>query len=208
MNTATAGPPARRSEARERLLATATRLFYAEGIRGVGVDRIVSESHVTLATFYRHFPSKEDLIVSYLLGVHDLIAEQITASTGQAQGPEFVRALGAAVTAELDRQGFRGCAFINAASEFEDPQSPVRRVVASHRRWYRELVKRAFAQAGHERPGNAARHFVMVRDGAMIAGSLDSPTAAKRTFNRGVEGLLKSIEIAALAEPDDEDDEA
>jgi AcrR family transcriptional regulator len=207
MNAATGRPPAKRSEARERVLATATRLFYAEGINSVGVDRIVSESHVTLATLYRHFPSKEDLIVSYLQGVHDLIAAQITASTGQAQGQQLVRALGAAVTAELDQQGFRGCAFINAASEFEDPESPVRLVVASHRRWYHQQVKRAFAQAGHERPGNAARHFVMVRDGAMTAGNLDSPTAAKRTFNRGVEGLLRSIEIAAMADPD-EDDEA
>lgn len=198
--------PAKRSEARERLLATATRLFYVEGISSVGVGRIVSESNVTLATLYRHFPSKEDLIVSYLQGVHDSIAAQIADATADAQGHELVRALGAAVLAELDQDKFRGCAFINAASEFEDPESPVRRVIADHRRWYHDTIKRAFAQAGHERPGNAARHFVMLRDGAMTAGNLDSHTAAKRTFNRGVEGLLRSIEIAALADPDDQDD--
>lgn len=206
MPAAVSRRPARRSDARDRLLATASRLFYAEGINSVGVDRIVSESQVTLATFYRHFPSKEHLVVGYLEGVHELIAAQLTASIGEARGRDRVRALGAGVTAELDQKGFRGCAFINAASEFEDPQSPVRRVVAQHRRWYYELVRSAFAQAGHGRPGNAARHFVMLRDGAMIGGSLDSPDAAKRVFNRGVEGLLKSMDIASMADPDDTDE--
>jgi AcrR family transcriptional regulator len=201
----TATRPAKRSEARERLLTTATTLFYAEGIKGIGVDRIISESHVTLATFYRHFPGKEALVVAYLQRVHDLIAEATAALTARTQGAELVRALGAAVTAELDQKAFRGCAFINAASEFEDAQSPVRQVIAAHRTWYYELVRRAFAQAGHGRPGNAARHFLMVRDGAMIGGSLDSPTAAKRVFNRGVEGLLRSIDVTALTGADDDE---
>jgi AcrR family transcriptional regulator len=202
--TTTAPRHPRRSEARERLLATATRLFYTEGINRVGVDRIVADSRVTLATFYRHFPGKEDLAVAYLRGVHDAIAAGIATASGDARGAELVRALGAAATAELDQPGFRGCAFINAASEFEDPASPVRRVVADHRRWYLEVIRGAFAQAGHERPGNAARHFLMLRDGAMVGASLDSPTAARRTFHRGVEGLLRSVELARFADPDDD----
>ena len=192
--------PTRRSEARERLLNTASQLFYAEGITSVGVDRIVSEAHVTLATFYRHFPSKEDLVVSYLDGVHELLAEQLASATSKAQGQDLVRAVCHQVTSELSRSGFRGCAFINAASEFEDPESPVRRAIARHRQWYYESVRRAFADAGHQTPANAARHFVMLRDGAMTAGSLDSPTSAKRTFNRGVEGLIRSIETGPLTD--------
>ena len=58
----------RPSAARSRILATADRLFYAEGIRAVGVDRVVSEAKVTRATFYRHFPSKDHLITAYLAG--------------------------------------------------------------------------------------------------------------------------------------------
>jgi AcrR family transcriptional regulator len=183
----------KRSEARERLLATATRLFYSEGIKGVGVDRIVSAAGTTLATFYRHFPSKQDLVVAYLETIHEGLAERAAAMTDRDQGRDLVRAIGAEVIAEVKHEGFRGCAFINAASEFEDPASPVRRVVADHRRWYYELVRRAFAEAGHEQPSNPARHFVMLRDGAVTAGHLDSPAAAQRTFNRGVEGLLKSF---------------
>jgi AcrR family transcriptional regulator len=207
MTTSSGRRATKRSEARERLLSTASRLFYSEGISGVGVDRIVSEGHVTLATFYRHFPSKEDLVISYLEGVHDAIAERITAFITQAQGPEDVRALGDQVVSELGQKGFRGCAFINAASEYEDPDSPVRRVIASHRHWYYEAVRRAFNSAGHPHPGNAARHFLMLRDGAMTGGSLDSSTTAKRTFNRGVEGLLRSIDMTPL-DPTDDGEEA
>ena len=92
-----------------------------------------------------------------------------------------------------------------AATISRGPDSPVRRVVARHRQWYYELVRRAFVEAGHERPGSAARHFVMLRDGAMAGGSLDGPAAAKRVFHRGVEGLLKSAGSAAAATPDDDD---
>lgn len=59
------------SEARERLLETATRLFYAEGIHTVGIDRIIAEAGIAKATFYRHFKTKEDLVVAYLEREYD-----------------------------------------------------------------------------------------------------------------------------------------
>jgi AcrR family transcriptional regulator len=194
--------PARRSEARERLLATATELFYAEGIKGVGVDRIVSAADTTLATFYRHFPSKQDLVVAYLEAIHGALAER--AESSSKEGRDLVSEIGAEVLAEVGHEGFRGCAFINAGSEFEDPASPVREVVVAHRQWYLDRLRRAFADAGHNRPGNAARHFVMLRDGAVTAGYLDSPTAAQRTFKRGVKGLIRAIDIDHM--PDDVDE--
>jgi AcrR family transcriptional regulator len=200
-----AGGP-RKSEARERLLATASGLFYAEGINSVGVGRIVGDSNVTLATFYRHFPSKEALVVAYLRRTHDAIAGQLEALTARLQGADLVRAIGNGVAADLAHAGFRGCAFINAASEFEDPNNPVRVVVDEHRRWYYELIRKAFRELGHTLPGNAARHFVMLRDGAMIAGYLDSVVTAQRTFKRGVEGLLRSTEIEPLPNANTEDE--
>jgi AcrR family transcriptional regulator len=195
----------KRSEARERILATASELFYAEGINSVGVDRIVTDSRVVLATFYRHFPSKEALVVAYLHRVHELVAGQLDALAERFEGADLVRAITGAVAADLGRTGFRGCAFINAASEFEDPQSPVRRAVEEHRRWYYELVRRAFRELGFTLSGNGARHFVMLRDGAMVAGYLDSVRTAQRTFKRGVEGLLRSTDIRPLPGADHED---
>ena len=198
------GHPAKRSEPRERLLAAASELFYAEGINSVGVNRLIAAGNVTLATFYRHFPSKQHLVVAYLQGIHETVLARAGGLTAHLQGEDLVRAIGEDVAAEIGQPNFRGCAFIKAASEFDDPESPVRAAVADHRRWYYELVRRAFADAGHERPGSAARHFVMLRDGAMTTGFLESATTARRTLHRGVEGLLRSVEQSSRAAPDDD----
>lgn len=193
----------KRSEARERLLATASELFYAEGINNVGVNRIVAAGNVTLATFYRHFPSKQELVVSYLRAVHEQFVERAAEHASTLKGRELISAFGADVLADLASPGFRGCAFLNAASEFEDPEHPVRQVVSEHRRWYVEQLRRAFADAGHTAPTNPARHFVMLRDGAVSAAYLDNAAAAQRTFKRGVDGLLWSIGVDTLPVGDD-----
>ena len=187
-------PAKKRSEARERLLVAASQLFYAEGINSVGIERIIKEGRVTLATFYRHFPSKVDLVVAYLRGAHDDIAARATAQAETLHGRDLVRAIGDDVTSQIRQAAFRGCAFLNAASEFEDPRSPVRLVVAEHRQWYYQFLRRAFEDAGHQLPANAARHFVMLRDGAMSAAYLDTPSTAIRTFARGVDGLIRTID--------------
>jgi AcrR family transcriptional regulator len=185
-------PPAKNSAARERLLDTAARIFYAEGINSVGVNRIVEEAGVTLATFYRHFPSKQDLVLAYLQRVHDDYAERAAAAQEAAEEPgDVLRAIGTNITAQLLQPGFRGCAFINAASEFEDPDSPILRAVLAHRAWFYALVRDAFAAAGHAEPDLAARHYVMLRDGATTAGHLGDPTQACDTFQSALAGLLR-----------------
>lgn len=111
-----------------------------------------------------------------------------------AAGRDLVRAVGDDVTSRILQAAFRGCAFLNAVSEFEDPQSPVRLVVAEHRQWYYRFLRRAFEDAGHQLPANAARHFLTLRDGAMSAAHLDTPTTAIRTFARGVDRLIRTID--------------
>jgi AcrR family transcriptional regulator len=185
-------PPAKNSAARERLLETAARIFYAEGINTVGVHRIVEEAGVTLATFYRHFPRKQDLVLAYLQRVHDDFVSRAAAAQEAAEDPgDVLRLIGTNITAQLLEPGFRGCAFINAASEFEDPQGPVLRAVLAHRAWFYALVRDAFASAGHAQPDLAAGHYVMLRDGATTAGHLGDPSEARDTFERGLTGLLR-----------------
>jgi AcrR family transcriptional regulator len=185
-------PPAKNSAARERLLETAARIFYAEGINTVGVHRIVEEAGVTLATFYRHFPSKQHLILAYLQRVHDDFASRAAAAKEAAEEPgDVLRSIGTNITAQLVEPGFRGCAFINAASEFEDPDGPVLRAVLAHRAWFYALVRDAFDSAGHPQPDLAAGHYVMLRDGATTAGHLGNPSEARDTFQRGLAGLLR-----------------
>jgi AcrR family transcriptional regulator len=189
----------RRSEARERLLSTASRLFYSEGIRAVGVERILAEAPTTRATFYRHFPSKEDLVLAYLRGVDAHTVATVRAAVETARTPaDAVRAIGTAVADDLTRPDFRGCAFLKAAAEHPDPQDPVRQVVVAHRDWYRTTLTELFTEVfgtspRRERPQNAAQHFVMMRDGVMAGAHLDGVDRARTTFQRGVEGLLSLV---------------
>jgi AcrR family transcriptional regulator len=181
----------RTSEARERLLRTASALFYAEGLRGVGVDRVVAEAAVTRATFYRHFPGKEDLVVAYLAGVDRSVREQAgEAPADPAAAARWLHALTSLVGDTVCGVGFRGCAFINAAAENPDPASPVRQAVRVHREWLEGAVRSALAAAGHPDPVEAARHWLVLRDGAMVAGYLADPVQAQAVLDAGLRDLL------------------
>ncbi|WP_345422805.1 helix-turn-helix domain-containing protein [Pseudonocardia xishanensis] len=175
------------SAARERLLRTASALFYAEGIRAVGVDRVISEAGVTRATFYRHFPSKDDLVVAYLQAV-DAAVREVAASAPEG-GPRL-RAVVGEMGERLCTDGFRGCSFLNAAAEFPDPQSPVHRAVAAHRAWLTGLFVRELELVGHRDPEAGAAHLMMLRDGAMVAGYLADAPRARTTLRRGLDEIL------------------
>ncbi|AGZ40863.1 TetR/AcrR family transcriptional regulator [Actinoplanes friuliensis] len=183
----------RPSEARLRLLNTAIRIFYAEGIHSVGVDRIIAEAKVTRATFYRHFPSKDDLILAYLREVHQMDRSRFeTAINTSAPSPvEPLLAIANSIADGIQSPGFRGCAFLNAAAEYPDDDHPVHREIIDHRQWFLDTLTTLMAQVHEETADPAARHFVMLRDGAMAAGCLFEPTLVADTFLRGIEGLLR-----------------
>ena len=180
----------RTSEARDRLLRTASSLFYADGLRGVGVDRVISEAAVTRATFYRHFPGKEALVVAYLEGVDRSVRERAGEVPDDATAGAWLLRLSAGFGDQLCGVGFRGCAFINAAAEYPDPASPVREAVRAHRTWLGSSVETAFALVGHPDPADAARRWMVLRDGAMVAGYLADPRQAQATFAAGARDLL------------------
>lgn len=187
-----AGTGRRVSAARERLLRTAGQLFYAEGIHTVGVDRLVAESKITNATFYRHFRSKEDLAVAYIASVDQAIRGQIDSLTAaDVPADAVLRGIGTSLVEQIRSPGYRGCAFLNAAAEFPDPAHPVHRAVVEHREWFLETVTGLFAEIETAEAEHAGRHFVMIRDGAMSAGYLGDPVLAGETLLRGIEGLLR-----------------
>lgn len=180
------------SEARSRLLGTASRLFYTEGLHSVGVDRIISEASVTRATFYRHFPSKDDLLLAYLSAADQTIRTRVeTARDAESDAAGAVRAVARSIADGIRSDGFRGCAFLNAAAEYPDPAHPVHQAVLAHRQWFLSTVTDLLARTGETAAEPAARHFVMLRDGAMAAGCLTDPAPVCETFLLGVEGILR-----------------
>ncbi|MGK5740013.1 TetR/AcrR family transcriptional regulator [Micromonospora sp. URMC 103] len=190
----------RPSEARQRLLQTATGIFYREGIHSVGVDRIITEANVTRATFYRHFPGKEDLVLAYLRAADQAIRGPVDAIPADLPAPDALRAIAESIAQGIRSAGFRGCAFLNAVAEYPDPDHPVHQAVLAHRQWFLDTVGTLMASIRKPGADLAARHFVMLRDGAMAAGCLFDPTLVCDTFLHGVEGLLRAHAASAPAE--------
>ncbi|UNS95238.1 TetR/AcrR family transcriptional regulator [Streptomyces tubbatahanensis] len=189
------------SEARARLLGTAVRIFYAEGIHSVGVDRIIEEAQVTRATLYRHFSGKEDLVLAYLEQADQGIRAQLSAAQDGAHTPgDKVRAVGRAIAEGIRSEGFRGCAFLNAVAEYPDPAHPIHQAVLAHRQWFLDTVTELLANVGDAPAEAAGRHFVMLRDGAMAAGCLSDPGLITETFLESVEGILQARSTAHAAD--------
>lgn len=185
------------SAARERILETAFRLFYARGLRAVGVDTIIAESGVAKATFYRHFPAKDDLILAYLDRVDGVWSGQLhgAASAAGTEPCDQLVGLFDALGSACRRPGYRGCAFLNAAAETA-PGTPVHERTVAHKQqvlaWIRDLAE----QAGATDPAGLARGLTLLLDGGLATGALDadpaSATAAKASAKALVAASLRS----------------
>lgn len=120
--------------ARERILATAYRLFYREGIRATGIDKVIAEAGVTKVTFYRHFPSKDALILAFLDLRHRRWMDWfVDALDRHAAGSRRRVAVVAAVEEWLTADSFRGCAFINSVNEIGGELPEVYAITARHK---------------------------------------------------------------------------
>lgn len=183
MSAATATP-------RERLLDTARRLFYTEGIHTVPVDRLVTKANVTRATFYRHFPAKEDLVVEYLRATDADLRTAVGQATGQDDPQRNITALLDLIAHTTNAPGFRGCHFINAAAEYPDAGHPVRIAIDDHRAWFQETVTELAAKIGHPDPVYAGHVLVLLHDGALAAAQLDDPKAVRTAVVRAARDLL------------------
>jgi AcrR family transcriptional regulator len=162
------------SEARRRVLDTATRLFYAEGVHAVGVDRIIAEARVAKATFYNHFPSKDELVLAYIEEQDQLGRAAVARLPGQPPR-EMVFAIFQRIADAAREPGYRGCPFLNAAAEYPDRASPVRKAVDDHRRWNRDLFQKLLIADGHPDPAGTAEILVVLGDGLLVSGELDDP---------------------------------
>lgn len=179
--------------AKQRILTTADRLFYDDGIRAVGIDRLIALSSVTKATFYKHYGSKDRLILEYIAYRHLQVAEALDAAAQECDEPEeLIRELGRMQVRFINGPGFRGCPFLNAATEFTDPSHPVRRAVDDHREWFRGILETLLRSAGHPLPGDAADDLVLARDGAMLGGYAGDTVAATASLQRSYAWVLQA----------------
>jgi len=178
---------------RERLIEAANELFYAQGLRAVSVDKVIERAGTTKVTFYRHFQSKDDLIVAYLESRAELERNGVDAAIAHGAGDVDV-SLGLMADhtgAAACSPGFRGCPFINAAAEYPDPDSAVRKLVDGHRDWWTSAFERLVAPLGLADPTAIADDLMLLRDGIMVAGYLGEPTKVAASFLRSCQAVIR-----------------
>jgi AcrR family transcriptional regulator len=188
MMTMTAGP----KPARNRILDTASVLFYSEGIRAVGIDRIIAEAGVAKATFYHHFPAKDDLVAAYL---QQEIDRQRAALSALPEAPplETLRRIFVKMGEIGASPAFRGCPFINAAAEHPDAAHPVRVVIDTYRLWFHSMLIDHLTNSGHPDPQRTAGLLMILRDGLAVGGQLDDPQALSKAVDEAVTRLLATV---------------
>ena len=175
--------------ARRRLLETATRLFYAEGVHAIGIDRIIAEAKVAKASFYNHFPSKYDIVVAYL-DEQDRLGRAAVAALPRQPPFEMIVAILGRIGTAADAGGYRGCPFLNAAAEYPDRSTPFRRLIERRRAWYRETFERLVTEIGGPQPAITAGLLVALSDGLLESAYLDDPATVPALIRAGVAALL------------------
>ena len=177
--------------ARDRILATACDLFYREGIRAVGIDRIIAEAGVAKASLYANFSSKDDLIVAYLACLRDVWQAEVDAELAGIDDPVAgIRRLFELVGDDFGDSTFRGCPFGNAAAEFPDPSHPSRSVTDEYRSWLRERLAGLAGAAGLEDPAAVATALVLVYDGACVSAKLDDAASVRAATMAAVDEII------------------
>lgn len=169
------------SEARQRILETADRLFYQDGIRAVGIDRIIAEAGVAKMSLYKHFPSKDDLILAVLKHREDTVLEFFRSAMGRhgkkAKSP--LRAFFAALKDFFESPGFRGCPFQNAAVELADPAHPGTEFVRGHKQRFSEFLQGLIEQSVGTAAAKLAPAVNILVEGAIITAVIQGhPDAA------------------------------
>jgi AcrR family transcriptional regulator len=155
------------THARERLVAAAEQLFYEEGIRAVGVERLLAVSGVGRASFYRHFPSKDDLVLAMLSGYDERFREWLTHALREAG--DDPAALFDALAERFGTSALRGCASIRTMIEFVDPDHPLHRAAAAHKEAVVADLDRWLAGLGRADHAELAAQFLLLIDGAVVS---------------------------------------
>jgi AcrR family transcriptional regulator len=163
-----------KAKTRQRLLAAARKLFYENGICATGVSAVAAKAGVTKMTLYAHFSSKDDLVAAYLEDNDRRWQEFMERKLSGYEDPrDRLLAVCDAYREYFTARELRGCAFVNCAAEFPDPDHPARRRIGRHKAGIRERLRELAAEAGAKEPATLAGRLFVVLEGAYVTGALE-----------------------------------
>ena len=174
---------------KERILETADRLFYLQGIRAVGVDTVAAETGISKRTLYNHFPSKDELISAYL--------QRRFTHAPASDKPPVEQILGTFDRLErgFASKGFRGCPFVNAVAELGAEDRSVKKIAIafkeSRRIWFRDLLM----QLEVADPEGLATQLQLLVDGAIATDLVRNDPSAARAAKDAARVLLRNAGV-------------
>ncbi|GEM_PF-386935 len=160
---------------RQKLIDAARQRFYRDGFRNVGIDAVLSDVGISKTAFYKHFQSKDDLMVGvledvdrFLQGAFRTMVRDVGGRTARGQ----IEALLGVVQRVIGDEDFHGCIFVNAAMEFPLPHDPAHAAALQHKRAIEEFVFELAERAGVIDPDAFAEEFCLVIEGLYVTRSV------------------------------------
>jgi AcrR family transcriptional regulator len=173
----------------ERILDTADRLFYRQGIRVIGVDTVAAEIGISKRTLYNYFPSKDDLIVGYL----SRRLRPIEASDGPPAKQilqDFDR-----LERAMRKEGYRGCPFMNAVAELADPAHAAHKIAVAHKERRRTLFRKLLKQLNVADPDALATQLMILGEGAVAQALVHCDPKMARAAREAARVLLMAAGV-------------
>lgn len=186
----------RKSDARQRIVETAERLFYAEGVRAVGIDRIIAEAEVAKMTLYNHFASKDELILAVLQFRETQVQEMFAKSINRhlRKGLDKLHAFFAALKDWFKSPGFRGCSFINASVELADGRHPASAFAARHKDRFHEMISEIITEtSGPKAATTMAPAVGLLVEGAIICAVMEQSAKPADVAREAAVALVSKI---------------
>src|SRR5215471_12765224 len=173
----------------ERILDTADRLFYSQGIRAIGVDTIAAEAGISKRTLYNYFPSKDELITAYLSRRIRPVPQSSLPPAEQILG-DFDR-----LERSFASGAFRGCPFVNAVAELKEPGHTANKIALAfkeqRRIWFRDLLR----QIDVAQPDELAMQLMLLVDGAIAAALVRGDPKVARSARGAARVLLSAAGV-------------
>jgi AcrR family transcriptional regulator len=190
--------------ARERILEAAYELFSQRGTRAVGTEEVLEKAGVARATLYRHFRSKDDLVLAFLQRREQRWTRELVEAEARRRGStprEQLLAIFDVFGEWFEQDEFEGCSFINVLLEVGDRDSPIGNASAAHLEYIRTIVRRLAEEAGIEDAAEFAESWHILMKGSIVAAAEGDALAARRARSMGERLLDDHLAGQAVGSP-------
>ncbi len=179
---------------RDHLVETALTLFNAEGYHATGIDRVLSTAGVAKMTLYKHFKSKDELILAALRRRDTRFRRWLRrgAEHKSAEPRAQMLAIFDVLGEWIRSPDFHGCMFINAAAEYGDPEHPIHLAATAHKNALYDWLRALAEQAGAARPGDLAAQLLLLKEGAIVIAQVNRQAPSAQQAKKAAKALIEA----------------